>query len=155
MRDNENYFRYKRNQQLEYRRINYLRQSSEFNEIYPNMENFQNENYENNLLNQSSSSNEEEENRNVEDEDSEESIQINSNNNTIIDNLPVNELDDVNNLEDSKKSCIICMDNFKKGDNIISLPCIHIFHSMCIKRWLSKKNTCPICKYAITINRDD
>ena len=124
-RDNENYFRYKRNQQLQYQRhLNYQRSSSELNENYPNIPIFQSENDENNSLNLTASSNEEEENNNEIDESSEESNQVNPNYNTIIENLPVNEINDVNNLEDNKKSCVICMDNFKNGDNIISLPCI-------------------------------
>ena len=56
--------------------------------------------------------------------------------------------------------CSICLDEFKKDDKYILLPCSdnnnenndnHIFHSGCetcsgIKEWLKRKNTCPMCR---------
>ena len=70
--------------------------------------------------------------------------------NNLIKRLPINKLKDVNNL--SSKECVICMENFAKGDKIISLPCIHIFHANCIKSWLIKEKICPICKFKVGIN---
>ena len=45
--------------------------------------------------------------------------------------------------------CMICLSNFKKGDKESTLPCLHMFHSNCIKRWIFQKSSCPICKYDI------
>ena len=70
--------------------------------------------------------------------------------NTLINKLPRNTLKDVNKL--SNKECVICMDNYVKGDKIISLPCIHMFHENCIKSWLIKERKCPICKFKVEIN---
>jgi len=50
--------------------------------------------------------------------------------------------------------CSICLDDFKKDDKCILLPCkenSHFFHSGCdtcsgIKEWLKRKNTCPMCR---------
>ncbi|CAI2377738.1 unnamed protein product [Moneuplotes crassus] len=52
----------------------------------------------------------------------------------------------------STKSCTICLDDFKQGDNIINLPChkTHIFHSQCIADWVKENNNCPLCKTPIT-----
>ena len=36
------------------------------------------------------------------------------------------------------------------GDKAIILPCIHLFHTECIKNWLKTQNTCPICKFKLT-----
>jgi hypothetical protein len=62
--------------------------------------------------------------------------------------------------EDSDECCCICMDSFKKGDYIITLPCKDAKHSFHVQNgshskkqncsgilpWLSENNTCPICR---------
>lgn len=50
---------------------------------------------------------------------------------------------------DSKNSCSICMARYEVGDEIGTLPCLHMFHNGCIKRWLIQSNTCPICKMTV------
>ena len=67
----------------------------------------------------------------------------------IIENFPISKIKDINKLDEEKKKCLICLENFKIGENTIILPCIHIFHSNCIKKWMEKNNKCPICKYKI------
>ena len=52
--------------------------------------------------------------------------------------------------EGENNNCIICLADFEIGDNITSLPCLHLFHIDCIKHWLESKNHCPICKLEIT-----
>ncbi|CAN0909275.1 E3 ubiquitin-protein ligase MBR2 [Linum grandiflorum] len=48
------------------------------------------------------------------------------------------------NLEDS---CAICLEEYKKGSRIGKLrKCGHEYHMGCIKKWLTVKNSCPICK---------
>lgn len=72
----------------------------------------------------------------------------------IIDSLPIVKIKDINKLDEDK--CIICMENFKENDDTISLPCIHIFHSECIKKWLQIQDYCPICKFVIVpFNSDE
>ena len=44
-----------------------------------------------------------------------------------------------------------CMEKFVKNDEIVTLPCIHMFHKNCIKNWLDRSNICPICKLVINI----
>ena len=49
-----------------------------------------------------------------------------------------------NNLD---KCCSVCMDELVKDNEVIILPCEHIFHTNCIEEWLSKYNyNCPVCK---------
>ena len=67
----------------------------------------------------------------------------------IIRNYPITKIKNPRKLSENKKKCLICLENFKKGDNSIVLPCIHIFHSECIKTWMKKKNSCPLCKNKI------
>ena len=66
-----------------------------------------------------------------------------------IERFPISKIKDVNKLDEEKKKCLICLEIFKEGDNTIILPCIHIFHSDCIKKWLQKQKVCPLCKYKI------
>ncbi|CAA0842909.1 E3 ubiquitin-protein ligase MBR2 [Striga hermonthica] len=42
--------------------------------------------------------------------------------------------------------CVICLEEYKDMDDLGSLKCGHDFHVGCIKKWLSMKNLCPICK---------
>ena len=81
-----------------------------------------------------------------------------SNNNTsngldneAIENYPISIIKNINNLSEDKKKCLICLDEFKNGQKSIALPCIHIFHSECIKKWMKTENFCPLCKSQITI----
>ena len=50
-------------------------------------------------------------------------------------------------------TCSICLEEFKKGEKCIKLPCSepHYFHTnnehcLGIKKWLEKSNTCPMCR---------
>ena len=49
------------------------------------------------------------------------------------------------NNKNIDKNCIICLENFIIGQEILTLPCFHFFHCNCISKWLLKKKLCPIC----------
>ena len=68
----------------------------------------------------------------------------------ILDDLPETRIEDINKLDTEKKNCVICLEDFKNGENVINLPCIHLFHKNCIKNWLKNQNSCPICKFKLT-----
>ncbi|XP_039122941.1 E3 ubiquitin ligase BIG BROTHER-related-like [Dioscorea cayenensis subsp. rotundata] len=44
-----------------------------------------------------------------------------------------------------KQECVICRLAYKKRDELITLPCQHIYHSHCVSRWLKINKACPIC----------
>ena len=69
---------------------------------------------------------------------------------TILNNLDTAKLKDVSKLEDDKKNCIICMEDFKNGDEVIYLPCLHVFHNTCILEWFKRHDDCPVCKFKLT-----
>ena len=71
---------------------------------------------------------------------------------TIVNELPEITIDSVDKLDGDKKDCTICLNSFKHGDKALILPCIHIFHTDCIKNWFKTQNTCPICKFKINAN---
>ena len=68
----------------------------------------------------------------------------------IINILPESKIEDESKINPDKKECVICLEEFKNGEFITSLPCIHFFHSNCIKNWLTRNNECPVCKFKIT-----
>ena len=72
-------------------------------------------------------------------------------NNSVSENF-MNELEEknvTNEMIDKKNECSICLDSFKENEKYIQLPCPeknHCFHKDCIKEWLSRNNTCPLCR---------
>ncbi|XP_052179311.1 uncharacterized protein LOC127792775 [Diospyros lotus] len=44
--------------------------------------------------------------------------------------------------------CSICQEDYENDDEMGKLECGHFYHIHCIKQWLARKNTCPICKTA-------
>lgn len=47
--------------------------------------------------------------------------------------------------------CIICLSKLNIGDKESTLPCLHIFHYHCLKKWLYEHRCCPVCKTEISI----
>ncbi|KAA8518771.1 hypothetical protein F0562_016455 [Nyssa sinensis] len=44
-------------------------------------------------------------------------------------------------------TCVICLEDYKNMDDVGTLKtCSHDFHVGCVRKWLSMKNSCPICK---------
>merc|ERR1712029_1152185 len=64
-----------------------------------------------------------------------------------IESLPVSKIGNPQKeLPEGKRECSICLEEFSRGDERTSLPCLHGFHSACVNRWLSSRGTCPVCK---------
>ncbi|KAG0378150.1 hypothetical protein BGX24_004615 [Mortierella sp. AD032] len=59
----------------------------------------------------------------------------------IINAIPHHTLTDEELVE--KTECSVCKDEFTKEDNLLQLPCKHMFHEDCIKPWLKVSGTCP------------
>jgi len=59
--------------------------------------------------------------------------------------LPVQKVDKATHLKE-QTCCMICLENFKDGEELKTLPCMHMFHSDEIDSWLKQNNSCPICK---------
>ena len=48
------------------------------------------------------------------------------------------------------KECVITQEKFKKDEEIIQLPCGHIFNKEAIETWLKEESSkCPICRYEL------
>ncbi|XP_051547905.1 E3 ubiquitin-protein ligase RLIM-like isoform X1 [Myxocyprinus asiaticus] len=50
-----------------------------------------------------------------------------------------------------KTDCQICFSEYKAGERLRMLPCLHDYHVKCIDRWLKENATCPICRADISI----
>lgn len=46
-------------------------------------------------------------------------------------------------------NCQICMEDFKEGDELRTLPCFHLFHSECVGQWLKVNSVCPTCRHKV------
>ena len=47
-------------------------------------------------------------------------------------------------------ACPITLENFQIGDEVIMLPCKHVFNEISIKKWLREENNiCPLCRYEL------
>ncbi|KAF3942335.1 hypothetical protein ABW19_dt0207820 [Dactylella cylindrospora] len=51
---------------------------------------------------------------------------------------------------DEGSECVVCQDEFKVDEEVVKLPCKHIYHEECVKRWLESHDACPICRTPIT-----
>lgn len=51
--------------------------------------------------------------------------------------------DDMDSLD--APTCTICFCPFEEGDRIGDLTCKHEFHVDCLKGWVQRKNSCPLC----------
>ena len=45
--------------------------------------------------------------------------------------------------------CSICLGPVEPAGLIFDLTCNHVFHTDCLKRWMEKKQTCPLCRATI------
>ena len=70
-----------------------------------------------------------------------------------LDKITVNEQNIKTLRKDSgisdDNSCAICKDNFEINQNLIYLPCKHLFHDECILPWLKERNSCPTCRHEL------
>ena len=52
--------------------------------------------------------------------------------------------------EQNTKECSITQDQFTEGQEIIQLPCKHIYEKEAIHTWLKEEsNSCPVCRYEL------
>jgi hypothetical protein len=48
---------------------------------------------------------------------------------------------------DDEPHCSVCLCEYEDGDNLVSLPCKHIYHDDCITSWTDHNKKCPLCNY--------
>jgi len=63
-----------------------------------------------------------------------------------IESFSFNDKQNIKNLK-----CMVCILDFENKETLLRLSCKHEFHKNCIKNWLSKGKSCPICKSRVEI----
>lgn len=48
--------------------------------------------------------------------------------------------------------CRICLCEYKEGEKIRTLTCLHSYHKDCIDKWLKSQAVCPVCRENIRTN---
>lgn len=51
--------------------------------------------------------------------------------------------------EDNVEKCTICLSEFEDNEEVRRLPCMHLFHIVCVDQWLTTNKRCPICRVDI------
>lgn len=68
-----------------------------------------------------------------------------------IENIPIVQFDPekVHNTKDTNDcdtKCLVCQEEYCKGEDLRKLPCGHCFHKECVDQWLLSKDFCPYCR---------
>lgn len=55
---------------------------------------------------------------------------------------------------DGKAHCVICRDPYSSGDNVMTLPCFHDYHTECIREYLESTQgpLCPVCRHPVSLS---
>ncbi|XP_066341112.1 probable E3 ubiquitin-protein ligase ATL44 [Miscanthus floridulus] len=57
--------------------------------------------------------------------------------------------------DDDRETCVICVAPYEPGETFGVLPgCRHVFHKLCVAKWLRQNSTCPLCRAAFTVTDD-
>ncbi|MCL7038885.1 hypothetical protein MKW94_014549 [Papaver nudicaule] len=68
----------------------------------------------------------------------------------VVVSLPVIEISDSH----VSKECAVCNESFELGSKATEMPWKHIYHADCILPWLSKRNSCPVCRQELPTHID-
>jgi len=48
--------------------------------------------------------------------------------------------------------CCICLEKFRRTDEVVETACKHVFHKQCCREWLLQARSCPMCRVDIPTN---
>jgi hypothetical protein len=69
--------------------------------------------------------------------------------------MPSIRFNTVCSCEQPEHDCSVCLTQFEPESEINSLSCGHIFHKMCLEKWLDYWNiTCPLCRTPLLPEED-
>lgn len=52
-------------------------------------------------------------------------------------------------LPEDGRQCCICLEDFGTRGLVTRLPCLHLYHAVCIRNWFQTSDTCPQCKHRV------
>ncbi|KAG6538133.1 hypothetical protein ZIOFF_003244 [Zingiber officinale] len=47
-------------------------------------------------------------------------------------------------------SCSICLEDLGMAALVLAMPCGHLFHPKCLKQWLERSCSCPLCRFSLS-----
>ncbi|XP_033732316.1 LOW QUALITY PROTEIN: E3 ubiquitin-protein ligase Praja-1-like [Pecten maximus] len=52
---------------------------------------------------------------------------------------------------ENQAECRVCLNGYSAGESVCTLPCKgkHEFHRKCVKEWLKRNASCPICRFEL------
>jgi hypothetical protein len=48
--------------------------------------------------------------------------------------------------------CVICLNELRNTNEILTTPCNHVFHSECFLKWMYAHKDCPLCRKQLIKN---
>ncbi|CAI9779274.1 unnamed protein product [Fraxinus pennsylvanica] len=64
-----------------------------------------------------------------------------------VDDLSVTHYENNTDQPGDSVECAVCLCRFEEGDEIRELRCDHLFHRVCLDRWIGYGHmTCPLCR---------
>uniref|UniRef100_A0A7N0ZSI7 RING-type E3 ubiquitin transferase n=1 Tax=Kalanchoe fedtschenkoi TaxID=63787 RepID=A0A7N0ZSI7_KALFE len=54
-------------------------------------------------------------------------------------------------VEVEEGACAICLEENK--ERFSRTPCKHVFHTKCVEKWLRISSSCPMCRYAMPVQK--
>lgn len=58
--------------------------------------------------------------------------------------------------EEKEEECHLCLENMRVGEEVMILPCQHLFHSQCVNELIIHQHiTCPLCRKSIPIEKSE
>lgn len=52
-------------------------------------------------------------------------------------------------LQQEQHRCPVCLLDYELDEEVLKLPCTHVFHQDCIETWLKQANTCCVCRHEL------
>lgn len=46
--------------------------------------------------------------------------------------------------------CPVCLEELRPGQPCCRTPCLHVFHKACLRNWVQRSASCPVCKLDLT-----
>ncbi|KAL4465965.1 hypothetical protein ABPG74_004202 [Tetrahymena malaccensis] len=72
-----------------------------------------------------------------------------------ITNLPTVTFSKEQVKEETLCECSVCKDEFTEGEQLVKMPCNHLYHSSCLVTWLKMHNSCPTCRHELPTDNQD
>ena len=88
--------------------------------------------------------------------DNDPMIEVIGSNKRTFDSLVEHKLIDNQYIDNQYSECPICFEDFIiDKSNVVKLSCNHTYCAKCIKSWLIRSTTCPVCRFNIDKSKNE